>query len=86
MIYIYCMPRCRRDYEGAQLEGCVVIPAATVDDRFEENRSHFLDILDSETPAFRVPSESECRFCEITSADCPERIETGALISSEDLP
>ena len=27
------------------------------------------------TPAVKVPSLSECRFCEITAADCPERVD-----------
>lgn len=29
--------------------------------------------LGADTPAVKVPSFSECRFCEITAADCPER-------------
>ncbi len=27
------------------------------------------------TPAVKAPSLSECRFCEITAADCPERVD-----------
>lgn len=91
MIYMYCAPRCRPDYRGVQLEGCVVykthrvpIPASAVNDRFEENLHHYLDMLDAETPAPRVPSEDECRFCEITSADCPERVETDATTQAEE--
>ncbi|MEI6451070.1 MAG: hypothetical protein WCP98_14170 [Actinomycetes bacterium] len=26
-------------------------------------------------PAVKVPSFSECRFCDITAADCPERVD-----------
>ena len=29
----------------------------------------------SEDPARRVPSVQECRFCEISTADCAERME-----------
>ena len=29
----------------------------------------------SETPARRVPSEFECGQCDLTSADCPVKIE-----------
>ena len=31
--------------------------------------------LTSETPAMRVPSATECRFCYIAREDCPDRIE-----------
>lgn len=35
---------------------------------------YFLDIISGpEEGARRVPSEQECRFCSITSADCPDR-------------
>lgn len=92
MIYMYCLPRCRPDYRDVRLEGCVVykthsvpIPATTVDERFEENLHHYLVILDAETPALRVPSEGECRFCEITAEDCSERIETGPTTQVEEL-
>ena len=29
----------------------------------------------ADAPAVKVPSLSECRFCEITAADCPERVD-----------
>ena len=31
----------------------------------------------SQVPAGRVPSPGECRFCEITPADCPDRAYEG---------
>jgi len=34
-----------------------------------------IERVGSATPAVKVPSLSECRFCEITAADCPERVE-----------
>ena len=36
-----------------------------------------LQRLAAEVPARRVPSWPECRFCVITAADCPERVEAG---------
>ena len=33
-----------------------------------------IERVGSEMPAVKVPSLSECRFCEITAADCPERV------------
>jgi len=34
-----------------------------------------IERVGSETPAVKVPSLTECRFCEITAADCPERVD-----------
>ena len=34
-----------------------------------------IERVGSETPAAKVPSLSECRFCEITAADCPGRVD-----------
>ena len=34
-----------------------------------------IERVGSATPAVKVPSLSECRFCDITAADCPERID-----------
>ena len=51
------------------------IPADAVDDEFVRNLGALIRRLSSDEPARRVPSRQECRFCDITTADCPERIE-----------
>jgi len=89
MLYMYFLPQCMAAYRGMQLEGCVVygdhrlpIPASAINNAFAENVFRFLDMLDADAPARRVSSEMECGFCDITSADCPERMEvslTGLL-------
>jgi hypothetical protein len=83
MLYMYCLPRCWPEYREKELSGCVVykthrvaIPAGAVDERFTANVEHWLELLCSDVPARRVPSEMECRYCEITNADCSARIET----------
>ena len=80
MIYMYAMPRALRQYRGITLDGKVVyadheveIPASAVDDNFVGNLSQLIRRLASASPARRVPSRLECGFCNITSADCPER-------------
>ncbi len=69
-------------YEGMTVEGCIVypnsrvpIPSNTIDKKFEENLEYFISIIDTDVEPPRVPSESECAFCKISSEDCPERIE-----------
>ena len=56
----------------------VEIPARAIDDEFEQDIEHWLNGLGSGAPARRVPSETECRFCEITRADCRDRVELNA--------
>ena len=53
----------------------VDIPAAAVDEGFIRNLGGLIRRLAAETSARRVPSPMECRFCEITKADCPDRLE-----------
>ena len=80
LIYMYALPRAQERYRGLSIAGQVAypdhvvdIPAEEVDPTFIENLGGLMRRLASEMPARRVPSPRECRFCEITSADCPER-------------
>ena len=43
---------------------------------FVNNFSQLLKRLASSQSARRVPSNMECSFCNITNADCPDRIES----------
>ena len=42
------------------------------------NRSTLLLRLADDRPAKRVPSAAECRFCDISAADCPQHVEEGS--------
>ena len=82
LIYMYGLPRALEQYRGVEFRGHVVypesqvgIPVSAVDKKFTENLGSLIRRLASETPARRVPSAGECRFCDITKADCPERVE-----------
>ena len=81
-IYMYALPEALEQFRGVEFRGHVVypdanvgIPASAVDKRFTENLGSLIRRLASETPARRVPSAQECAFCDITKADCPERME-----------
>ena len=71
-------------YKGKIINGCVaykdtdktLIPAQSLDTTFNKQITHFLNILDAPTAPQKVPSFVECQYCDITKADCPERIET----------
>ena len=84
MIYMYALPRAVERYKGMALSGQVAypdhvvdIPAEAVDEGFIRNLGGLIRRLAAGTPARHIPSPMECRFCEITQADCPERAEEG---------
>ena len=82
MIYQYAVPRALDRYRGMEFRGHVIypdanvqIPASGIDGKFVERLGALIRRLAAETPARRVPSAQECPFCDITKADCPERVE-----------
>ena len=82
MIYQYAVPRALEHYSDIEFTGHVAytesnveIPASRIDTNFVHNLGALIRRLAADKPARRVPSYDECRFCDITSADCPERVE-----------
>ncbi len=82
MIYLYAVPRALERYRDAKLRGQVTyrdhtvrIPADAVDDQFVQNLGALIRRLSAGEPARRVPSQQECRFCDISAADCPVRVD-----------
>ena len=82
MIYLYAIPKALERFRNAKLSGQVTyrdhtvrIPPDAVDERFVQNLGALIRRLSADEPARRVPSRQECRFCEISAADCPVRIE-----------
>ena len=83
MIYQYAVPRALAEYREVQFRGHVVYsdgknvgtPASRIDREFAERLGALITRLAADTPARRVPSAAECRFCDITKQDCPARVE-----------
>ena len=82
MIYQYALPLALPQYRNVRIGGEVIYPSHTVriprgslDNGFIENLGALIRRLAAETPAKRVPSPQECRFCDISTADCPERVD-----------
>ena len=76
------IPLALRERRGVEFRGHVVypdahvgVPASAVDGEFVERLGSLIRRLASDTPARKVPSAGECRFCNITAEDCPERVE-----------
>ena len=82
MLYMYAVPRSLGQHKGVLFGGRVVyadhqidIPASAVDSNFVSNVTDLILRLASDQPARRIPSARECRYCDITSKDCPERVD-----------
>ena len=80
MIYQYALPRALPQYRNVRIGGEVICPTHTVriprgalPNQFIEDLGSLIRRLAADTPPQRTPSYAECRFCEITAADCPER-------------
>lgn len=85
MIYMYLLPRCRQDIKGRTMSGllrysndreAIVIPEDAIDSGFVRNFDYWLDRVTASAAPCATPSCSECRFCDITIVDCPDRIES----------
>ena len=81
MLYQYAVPRSFSQYRGMAFGGQVAypdhvidIPADAVTADFVGRMGQLIRRLSAQGPARRVPSRSECAFCDITSTDCPERL------------
>ena len=85
-LYMYLLPKAQGGrWKGSKFEGVVVyadgserrIAADSVDDAFVARLAEFMRKMTSDMPPRRVPSLAECGWCELTSADCPDRVEPG---------
>ena len=82
MLYQYVVPKALDHYRGMEFRGHVAypqsnvgIPASRIDKSFVDSLGTMIRRLAADTPARKVPSFAKCRFCDITGADRPERVE-----------
>ena len=82
-IYQYAVPKALPQFQSKDARGQVRYPdsyvgspASVVSPEFVGNMSALIRRLADKTPARRVPTAEECRFCDISKSDCPDRIET----------
>ena len=83
-LYMYLLPKAQIErWRDKKFEGVVMyadgsekrISADSVDDAFVARLAEFMRKMTSDMPPRRVPSLAECGWCELTSADCPDRME-----------
>ena len=87
MIYMYALPRALRQFQHAKLAGEIVYPTRTprvpmggLHTQFKTDLGSLIRRIAADKPAARVPSEHECRFCDITAEDCPARVNNSGIL------
>ena len=81
-IYQYAIPKALPRFKDKPARGQVRYPdcyvgssASSVTPDFVANLGSLIRRLANDVLARRVPSAQECRYCDITKADCPDRME-----------
>ena len=82
LIYMYALPKALPQYRDVTFEGKLVypdeevfIPSDGVNEGFVTELGGLITRLADSGPAIKTPSKQECSFCNITMADCKERID-----------
>ena len=80
MIYQYAVPRALERFRGLNFTGQVTYPDRSIDVPHESQTPEFPQMMGSlikrlagQSPAIRVPSQHECRFCDIL--ECVDRVD-----------
>ncbi len=55
---------------------CAPVPCEAVTQGFKMQARQFINLLDSDVVPDRAPSPDECRYSDLTPADCSERVDT----------
>ena len=95
MLYMLLLPYGSPLYKGKKLNGCLVykngerseIPASAIDTEFQDRVTYFLNLLEAKEAPRRSPSIAECRYCDLTLADCPDKTSiSDGESDSEEMP
>jgi hypothetical protein len=85
LVYMLALPYVEGHCKGRKLEGRLVygntivdVPGSKIDADLKELFRKTVLAIGGPEPAPKIPSWGECRYCDISKADCPERIETQA--------
>ncbi len=86
LVYILILPYVRAVWKGRTLHGrvqykdhAVEIPETAVDTDFRALFRRTMAQVGGDAALPRVPSHAECRFCDISRRDCPQRIDAPPL-------
>ncbi len=90
MTYMLVLPHCNEALRGRAPQGevqyrtgSVPVPASKVTPRLRELFRAVMEQTGGDEPPPRVPSWDECRFCDITAADCPQRVQAAPAAAAQ---
>ena len=82
MIYMYALPRAVEQYKDARIAGEIHypnriqrVPRGGLDQDFIRQLITLIHRVAAPDPPPSTPSAAECRFCDISAADSPERVD-----------
>ena len=82
MLYMYALPRAMPECRNARIAGKIIygdriqrVPQGGIDQRFVRNLGTLIRRIAAPEPPPTAPSARECRFCDITADDCPDRVD-----------
>lgn len=92
LLYMLVLPITVERYRGLVFRGevqyvshMVPIDQSGLSADFKTRLKEKMDVAASQDQPLKTPSFSECSWCDITSADCPERVEKATGTASTDL-
>lgn len=85
LIYMLALPHVEGPCKGRKLEGRIIygsrivdVPSSRIDAGSKELFREAVLTIGGPEPPEKVPSWGECRYCDISETDCPERIDLEA--------
>lgn len=92
LIYMLALPRAAPHCGGKSFEGRVVykdsvvdVPSAKINESLKVLFKETVRDVGGSEPLEKVPSWNECRYCDITKVDCPERVAAEPAAKDHDL-
>ncbi len=90
LIYMLALAHVDGPWKGHKLEGRIIygsnvvdVPSAKMDDNLKELFRDTVLKIGGPDPPEKMPSWGECRYCDISEADCPERVDLEARTVSD---
>jgi len=91
MVYMLALPIVTTHCKGLSLDGRIVykdsiveIPVFKIDDGLKTLFKNTVLTTGGNKPPKKVPSWGECRYCDISKADCSERIDSEPTAAAQD--
>lgn len=90
MLYMWALPQTNPAFSGVRFDGRIVykagysiVPADEVDAPFVKQVGELMRVVCGNEEPRKAPSFRECKFCPISSDDCPERIDAAKVYEGQ---